>query len=97
MNHFTYNQLQVPHRQIRLLLLLPGLDHERISCKLFTASLNDNPEYNALSYAWGDPNVKEPILVNEQDFPVTTNLKAALWHLRLTTRARLLWVDAICS
>jgi hypothetical protein len=96
MNHFTYNQLQVHDRQIRLLLLLPGLDRERISCKLITVFLNDNPEYSALSYTWGDPNVKEPILVNEQEFPVTTNLTAALWHLRLATRARLLWVDAIC-
>jgi hypothetical protein len=34
--------------------------------------------------------------VNGQDFPITMNLKAALWHLRFTTRARLLWVDAVC-
>jgi hypothetical protein len=49
-----------------------------------------------LSYTCGDPNVREPILVNRQDFPVTTNLKAALWHLRSTIRTRLPRVDAVC-
>jgi hypothetical protein len=47
MNHFTYNQLQVPDHQIRLLpLLLSGLGHKRISLMIGL------PEYNALLYMW---------------------------------------------
>jgi hypothetical protein len=96
MDSFVYNRLQTRRPQIRLVLLLPGLDHEKLSCGLITVFLDDAPQYEALSYTWGDPNVKVPILLHGQDFLVGTNLKAALCHLRLVTRVRKLWIDAVC-
>lgn len=42
---------------IRLLILDPGLpSDDHVSCSLSVVSLDDQPEYEALSYAWGDPN-----------------------------------------
>lgn len=96
MDSFVYNTLQTHRPQIRLLLLLPGLDHEKISCSLITVFLDDAPQYEALSYTWGDTNVKVSIVLHGQDFLVGTNLKAALCHLRLVTRVRKLWIDAVC-
>ena len=96
MDPSVYTKLQAHLLQIRLVLLLPGLDHEKLSCRLITVSLNEVPRYWALSYAWGDPNVRECISLNGHDFTITTNLRAALWHLRLATRTRTIWIDAIC-
>jgi len=64
--------------------------------RLITVFLDDVPNYEALSYAWGDQNIKDSILLDGQDFLITASLKAALWHLRLITRVRKIWIDAIC-
>lgn len=36
----------------------------RFSASLHTVVLSEKPEYEALSYAWGDPNVTEEICVD---------------------------------
>ncbi|KID85912.1 Heterokaryon incompatibility [Metarhizium guizhouense ARSEF 977] len=82
-----------------------------IRCKLHTYSLDEAPEYEAISYTWG--------LVNTQDFPVivvtdtaipdktvepakleavdiTRHLYAALRRLRHPTQSRFLWADQTC-
>ena len=96
MDSSVYTKLQAHPLQIRLVLLLPGLDREKLSCRLVTVSLNEVPRYWALSYTWGDPNVTECISLNGHDFTSTTNLRAALWHQRLATRIQTIWIDAIC-
>lgn len=52
--------------------------------------------YEALSYVWGDPENKLPILIHSHRFDVTVNLHAALSRLRDHYFERILWVDAIC-
>lgn len=54
------------------------------------------PEYEALSYAWGDHSQLRTIEVNDSEFEVTSNLHAALNRLRLSNSDRVLWIDAIC-
>jgi hypothetical protein len=97
MDPSIYTKLQAQPPQIRLVLLLRGLDHRKLSCRLITVSLNEVPIYWALSYTWGDSNARECISLNGHDITITTNLRAALWHLRLTTRTRTIWIDAICT
>ncbi|RYP15316.1 hypothetical protein DL765_005797 [Monosporascus sp. GIB2] len=80
----------------RLLELLPGSDHEQITCNLAEASIDDPPRYSALSYTWGTTPRTKTVLINGQSFLVTDNLWAALWHLRLPDRKRIIWIDAIC-
>jgi hypothetical protein len=80
-----------------------------IHCDLYTVKREGKPDYDALSYVWGDD--KEtlpilvnytddkdalPVLVNYTDVQVTRNLRVALEHLRDDTLDVNLWVDALC-
>lgn len=95
-NSTLHNELDLRQRQIRILRLLPGNRRDPILCTLEIACLGENPDYEALSYAWGDPNICLPILVNGRTVNVTTNLEAALRRLRRRCYDRYLWVDALC-
>ncbi|PMD59815.1 uncharacterized protein K444DRAFT_484106, partial [Hyaloscypha bicolor E] len=46
-------------------------------------------------YMWGPPKLIKLILVDGADFEVRENLWVALQHLRLDSKPRELWVDAI--
>jgi hypothetical protein len=86
----------------RILILRAGCPSDEIECELrqrklpAQVSLDDTLAYEALSYAWGDPEKRGCIDLCGSRFPVTCNLVEALRHLRLSDRDRLLWVDAIC-
>lgn len=60
-----------------------------------STSLSEKPEYEALSYCWGEPGRQQTISINGTDVPVFRNLHQALVRLR-ATRPRTLWIDAIC-
>lgn len=105
---FSYQTLDPRYSEIRLVKLLPipkSSDEAgylpTIHCSLRKASLEDDPEYNALSYVWGDPRETRPILIDGKPFRVTVNLEAALRQLAVDLRQQRrshtwLWVDAIC-
>jgi hypothetical protein len=82
--------------EIRLVTIKSGTQPEPIRCNLSYVSLNDKPEYEALSYVWGVPSTPISILLDEHTFGVTQNLGLALRFLRLPTDDRTLWIDAIC-
>jgi hypothetical protein len=56
------------------------------------------PEYDALSYAWGDRKELVEVECNGQSLQITTNLHAALTRLQPSEEKgpRMLWVNAIC-
>ncbi|MCJ1436819.1 hypothetical protein MMC27_006201 [Xylographa pallens] len=148
-------------RQIRLARLAPSKKHnDQPSLSLHIVSLDENPDYEALSYVWGDPKVTTPIQlrsVHQQsttriatvplsdhsfglgvaqalefkdlqlpvtelatyavssgahetqgsslsgvgdiytsEWPVTTNLAAAMRYLRHESAERVLWCDSLC-
>ncbi|PMD57266.1 HET-domain-containing protein, partial [Hyaloscypha bicolor E] len=99
-----YTQLDRGTREIRLAHLEPSLNLEdQPSCSLHIVSLDENPSYEAFSYAWGDPTITVPIqlwsspqTIYGAQWPVTTNLEAALRYLRHRSEVRIIWVDAIC-
>ena len=81
----------------RVLTLQPSADmDEVIAIELTEVDLGASPQYEALSYAWGNVNEKLAISCHGQELLVTTNCHSALRHLRLPDRPRTLWVDAIC-
>lgn len=93
-----YRPLDPGSKQIRLLELHSGTGRQIIECHLEHVSLEDNPEFAALSYVWGDPTDPGTILLHGEEFSVTKNLHAALQSIRSQTpdgKSRL-WVDAVC-
>jgi hypothetical protein len=87
---------------IRVVDLQPASeDHHDVICDLRVVSLDDGPEYEALSYTWGPPFEdqslqREQILLAGSETRVTGNLFCALKRLRFSDKPRVLWVDAIC-
>ncbi|KAG8526627.1 uncharacterized protein KY384_008828 [Bacidia gigantensis] len=92
-----WEPLDVSKAEIRLLTLYPSNKlTDRPECSLRIVSLNDRPYFEALSYVWGNPDVKVPIRLNQQQWFVTPNLESALRYLRHKDESVDLWVDAIC-
>lgn len=97
--------------QIRLITLLPAEDHSEggkdmdpIQCTLQVCSLTQAPEYEALSYTWGQMLRHLPISVLgsdddsnriERSLLATPQLQMALRRLRRATPRRL-WIDQLC-
>ncbi|KAH7061663.1 heterokaryon incompatibility protein-domain-containing protein [Paraphoma chrysanthemicola] len=75
-------QARLLGRNIRILELSPKASNGELQCRLIETPLDDVPPYQALSYVWGDPTIREPIWCNGQRMDVTTNLANALRRLR---------------
>lgn len=54
------------------------------------------PDFEAVSYVWGDPSVRTSILINGYELMVTVNLELFLQRLRKVDNERVVWADAIC-
>ncbi|EXL65084.1 hypothetical protein FOPG_18678 [Fusarium oxysporum f. sp. conglutinans race 2 54008] len=93
---YGYKPLDPFKHEIRLLNLLPAASGDVIACSLFHASLDDNPQYAALSYVWGDTKDKHTILLDGTPFTVTRNLEIVLRRMRSRNLTQPLWVDAVC-
>ncbi|KAK4450871.1 heterokaryon incompatibility protein-domain-containing protein [Podospora aff. communis PSN243] len=91
-----YTPLSRQRREIRTLVLDAGFGDDLIRCSLRVASLDDDPQYEALSYVWGPREPAASIDLDGQQFGITKNLHAALKRLRRPDSQRTLWVDAIC-
>ncbi|KAF4628619.1 hypothetical protein G7Y89_g9533 [Cudoniella acicularis] len=94
---FVYTPLDPNNNnQIRLLLLYPGSAGDPIKCELFNTLLDPLPEYQALSYTWGDPSNRRDIAIDGHKFSVGSNLYEALQHIRSKEACERFWIDAIC-
>jgi hypothetical protein len=82
----VYQALNASRREIRLLEIPLLPDSRPISCNLITVSLDDKPEYAALSYVWGDPTDTEYLELNGQRFSATKSLISALYQFRAAAR-----------
>ncbi|RMJ16599.1 hypothetical protein CDV36_003718 [Fusarium kuroshium] len=99
--HFSYQPLY--DNSIRLVTIKPGSWDSIIECEVTVGKLGqgENP-FRALSYVWGDSNIRRTIHLNGNKFEVTVNLFEGLQQIRESTfEAKTLpqlpiWVDAIC-
>ncbi|KAK6845707.1 hypothetical protein PG995_015817 [Apiospora arundinis] len=91
-----YNALNDP-TNIRVVLIKPALEaNSPIQCYLHQVRLDSLPDFEALSYVWGDPTAREEILLEGERISVTQNLYFALKGLRHRDSDRIMWIDAIC-
>ena len=79
----------------RVMKLLPGQWTDTISIELEFASWDTPPKYEAISYAWGDPNNTKSCLCNRKKLLITISLYEALVHFRDSKKPRYLWADAV--
>lgn len=95
-NATYYDQDLKTDDDIRLLLIDPG-DDGPISGSLQYAKLTDAPDFDSISYCWGEQKHLQTITINSKEgFLVSNHLHAALRRLRRKDRPRLVWVDVIC-
>jgi len=107
LEHYQHSPIDASN-QIRLIELLPpkkasaGRNSvEPLRCKILSPAFHQTPEYEALSYTWGNMNRHLPISViidqsDDQALLATPQLIMALKRLRLPSASRLLWVDQLC-
>jgi len=108
---YIYTPLDESRRQIRLLHLSPSSIHaagcerdvsdsgdDRIRCSFSVVSLDDELNFEALSYAWGCPKQRVPVWLEGHKVNITTGLHCALGNLRLSEAdgGRIIWADALC-
>jgi hypothetical protein len=83
-------------RSIRVLELLPDKKGAPLRCNMREISLDEPPNYEAVSYVWGAPEFVKRIFCGAEVMSITKSCSHALHHLRRTDRTRLLWIDACC-
>jgi hypothetical protein len=100
-NPFAYQPIN--DGSIRLVTIRPGPWDSTIECDVEVGNVNAYTRgLRALSYVWGDDNVRRAIRLNDCDFEVTVNLYEGLRQMRESmfeaeTLPKLpIWVDAIC-
>jgi hypothetical protein len=97
---FGYETLDTSKGEVRLLTIhqrdKDASPDEPIKCTLSHVFLDAGPKYQALSYVWGDPNIRSSILLNGQEISITQNLYEALQRLTHIGEECILWADALC-
>lgn len=92
-----YKYTSLPSRDcIRLIHLHPAKDQDaELQCSITSYPRDSAPDYEALSYVWGEQVFNETIKTADGVLKITTSLAQALRHFRLDSQDRCLWVDAV--
>ncbi len=91
-----WKPLDAMQREIRLVSILSAEDDDApIYCRLVTVTLAYAPRFEAVSYAWGDPEDTTFIIVNKVPWKVSRNLLSALRVFRGLPSQTLLWIDGL--
>lgn len=94
-----YLPLREDANEIRLLSLREGatsINHEAMSCSLTVFSLDNAPQFTALSYQWLDTHNTKLILVNDYQVHVGKNAYAFLKQYHASCESGYIWIDALC-
>lgn len=97
LSDYRYGPLRSGFRQIRLIRLQPSPAlRDVVKCEIDTFEVNTAPDYEALSYVWGNASDVTHIKVGSRHrMRITRSLDSALRYLRHRDKERLLWADAI--
>ncbi|KAF2996225.1 hypothetical protein E8E13_002766 [Curvularia kusanoi] len=87
---------QLQSTQFRIATILPGEWSDPIRCDLSVHSLQNPPPYETISYAWGDSNDTNKILIGDVELTIPNSLWLCLRHLRNNQVGLALWTDAVC-
>lgn len=97
-----FKPLDVAKKEFRLINLKsrssstqPHSEDAPLQCTTFHAVHADQPEYQAVSYTWGDAPNKIAIFVDNQEVKITRNLRDVLLAIRKDDENLIIWVDAL--
>ncbi|KAI2631771.1 heterokaryon incompatibility protein-domain-containing protein [Xylaria nigripes] len=92
---FKYTAIVAP-QTTRLIELHPGAPTDPVSLSLVTIALDSAPDFEAISYCWGNAWDGRCVTCNDAILTVNNSLFTGLVHFRYEDRTRILWADAIC-
>jgi hypothetical protein len=98
MSEYIYPDLttDLSRQPIRLIELYPGSKEEPLTIRLYEVALPDEPEYETISYCWGDSSKPRTINCHGAILHITESLYRALLGFRYPKKPRILWADAVC-
>ena len=96
MEDYQYQPLISGDHRIRLVKLDEGEKTGEITCSVIQCPLSAAPEYEAVSYCWGDPRDQTQVVCDGKILNVPLNLRKFLLRTRAKGRQRTLWIDSIC-
>ncbi|KAH8706087.1 heterokaryon incompatibility protein-domain-containing protein, partial [Phaeosphaeriaceae sp. PMI808] len=91
----SYQYMPLKDMEFRLVRILPERMW-KLKCEIVHQSLNETPDYIAISYAWGDSVDTKPLVLEGVTIPVAASLYDALKAVRQKKEEALVWVDALC-
>lgn len=93
-----YRPLSRERREIRLLIVEQGLFDDPIYCQLRHGELDLEvlPDYETISYCWGDSRLRGWLSVNDTIISVPFSSEQTIRRMRLPDRSRTLWIDSVC-
>jgi hypothetical protein len=92
---FMYDRMVVP-TEIRLLRLYPNPFNRVVRCRMEHHTLDQAPDYEAISYNWGDSTKTQKILIDGKWFKVTQNAHDALYNRSFFAMTKRVWIDSAC-
>jgi len=87
---------QRPPSLYSLAFLYQGKDKDPLRCSFAELPFEAVPEYTALSYTWGDPDIVSKVWIGGSPVGIGASLEGAMKKLRHETHFKPLWIDAIC-
>lgn len=92
----VYNDRPVEGRRTRILELAPGEPTDELVGDLKAVPLDEDADYEAISYVWGSNIFSETIGLPSEQLQITASLDGALRRFRDREQTRRLWTDSIC-
>jgi len=89
-----YQPLETP-RSIRSVDIHPGTGEDAMRCSIRHQGLDERPDFEAISYVWGDPVFSARIMCDSRVVHITPSLCRSLRRVRLNTAVRTVWVDGL--
>jgi hypothetical protein len=93
---YQYVPLAVGGPTFRIAYLMPGPRTGAFECDLLEIPVTAKSGFSALSYACGDDEIVDRVLIRGRYIGITSNLAHALRRLRDEHQPRAFWIDALC-
>ncbi|KAI3325744.1 HET-domain-containing protein [Xylariaceae sp. AK1471] len=92
---YGYTAITAP-RTIRLAHIHPGNENDPVQISLLITALDSVPNFESVSYCWGNPQDKGQVTCDGTTLAITNSLLTGLVYFRYKDRPRVLWADALC-